>query len=139
MRKFNQVSIIDFLTNILPSDMVKKDTPHPQTIQKLYSIWKNPNNKIGEKVYKHPKNISQGDLDDLISHGLMQRTGGGLQITSKGSNLIKIMILGDNRSAFETGRDIDYVTASNNIKLANKQKKKNKKVADVWWKNLNGE
>ena len=49
------------------------------------------------------------------------------------------MILGDNRSAFETGRDIDYVTASNNIKLANKQKKKNKKVANSWWKNVYGE
>jgi len=138
MKKFSQFSIIDFLTNILPSDLIKRDTPQPQTIQKLYSIWKNPNNKIGEKVYKQPKDISQNDIEDLISYNLIQRTGGGLQITGKGSNIIKIMILGDNRSAFEMGRDIDYVTASSNIKLANRQKKKNKKVADCWWKNLNG-
>jgi len=133
MHKFTQFSLVDFLTNILPPDLKpRKDILDPKSVQVLYNIWKNPNNKISNKVYKHPKDISQDDLDSLISYGLMRKAGNGLQITGKGSNIIKTMILGDDRSSYEEGRDIEYTKASNNIK------KKNKKTDDSWWKNLDG-
>jgi len=142
MHKFTQFSLVDFLTNILPPDFKpRKDILDPKSVQVLYNIWKNPNNKIGNKVYKKPESLSQGDLDSLISYGLMQRAGNGLQITGKGSNIIKTMILGDDRSSYDEGGNISYITASNNVKRTktNKLKNKNKKIDNLWWKNLNGE
>jgi len=136
MRKFTQFSLVDFLTKILPQDFKpRNDILDPKSVQVLYNIWKNPNNKIGNKVYKQPKNISQGDLDSLISYGLMQRAANGFKITNKGSNIIKTMILGDDRSSYEDGRDLDYTTASKNTK---RLKKKNKKTDNLWWKNIDG-
>ena len=136
MHKFTQFSLVDFLTNILPHDFKpRKDILDPKSVQVLYNIWKNPNNKISNKVYKKPKEFSKGDIDNLVSYGLMQRTTNGFQITSKGSNIIKTMILGDDRSSYEDGRDLDYTTASNNTR---RLKKKNQKIASLWWENLDG-
>ena len=138
MRKFGQYSLVDFLVNLIPNEW-KSDPNYvnPKTIQSLYSIWKNPNNKIGNKIYKRPNTISDKDVEAMIDSGLIIRSGEKIQITSKGSDIIKTMILGDDRSSYEDkGHDIDYHTASQNIKMAKRSKKR--KVADLWWDTLDG-
>ena len=136
MRKFNQFSLVDFLTNVLNIDSkIVKDAINPKAVNALYSIWKNPKNKIGNRIYKRPTDIKQSDLDDLVSSGLVSKAHNGLKITNKGSNIIRTMILGDDRSSYEeNGQDVDYVTASKNTNL----RKKNKKASDQWWGRING-
>ena len=63
--------------------------------------------------------------------GLVKVIGDNFEVTEKGANVIKVMILGDDRSIFEEdGVNLDFHTALDNTKNIKTAKKR--KVAS-WW------
>jgi hypothetical protein len=128
-------SVLDTFLELLPNINIKKvnkDFINPNVAKSLYDIWRtgNSNNK---KTYKKPHTSSLSDLQSMQKKGLIKIVGSNIEITEKGSNIIKIMILGDDRSSFdENDVIIDYNEAlsnTKNIKVANS----GQKVASNWW------
>jgi len=103
---------------------VKNDHINPQAAKDLFSIWRTAENKINNKVYKRPINISLTSMERLEQEGLAKLVGDKIEITSKGEKVIKIMILGDNRSSFDNEDFIiDYHQALSNTKDVKTAKK----------------
>jgi hypothetical protein len=62
--------------------------------------------------------------------------GDKIEITKKGENIIKVMVLGDDRSIYDKNsmtEDIDYNTALNNTKNI-----KTSKTSYSWWNRFGG-
>ena len=89
--------------------------------------------KVGE--VKDILNSKDKDLEGKISNISVSPFNSDLisfEVTEKGANVIKVMILGDDRSIFEEdGANMDYHTALNNTKNIKTAKKQ--KVASSWW------
>jgi hypothetical protein len=137
MEKFSQNSIVDFLVNLMPElARIKNEFVNHTIADKLYAIWQNPENKVGNRVYKIPKTISAKDIEEMQKVGLVSKIGDTVQITSKGSNIVKTIILGNDKSALDKeGESRNYVTASKYVKLPSKLTRKNSsKFAQNWWK-----
>lgn len=136
MHKYSQSSLVDFLMQKMPSlANIKKQAKYVQSnvAQNLFNIWKDPQNEVGKKVYKKPTTISSQELNGLISSGLVSPIGDKLKITAKGSQVIKIMILGDDRSVYQDdGKNVQIRVASAKVK----QPSKKKKAQNDWWNNL---
>ena len=131
--KFGQNSILDYLLEKMPElAHIKGKSVDEDSAKNLFSIWNNSNRKIGNTTYKKPDNLSSAIIENLQKQGLVKRIGDSIEITGKGTEIIKTMILGDDRSCFEdNGNSIQYKTA-----LANVQKKKvknGKKYQEQWW------
>ena len=133
MDKQAQSQLVEFLLDKVPSlraGITSNGENTPET--KLFSVWKNPNNSIGTHTYNKPDTLSQTDIEEMSKQGLIRSYGDKLEITSKGGNVIKVMILGDDRSALAgDDSDIDFRTAQRAIKAA--ATKRSKKVEDDWW------
>ena len=139
MKKFAQTSLVDYLIDLLPQ-IGKKFNISPDGVQNkdakvLFDMWKDSKNNANGKVINKPKNVPQDNINNLQSSGLIRVVGDKIQITAKGSEVLKTMILGDDRSAFDKGTEVDYVTASQNIKTPSKIKKQSKIYNDQWWDN----
>lgn len=139
MKKEQQTSILDLILDQMPGlqfTMNKTDKMIDESLaSNLYSIWRNEKNKVSSKVYKRPDSVSSAVIDDLAKEGFVRAIGDKLEITSRGSDIIKTMILGNNKSAFDGGdKDISYRIASLNIKSKEESiKAKKKKTNDDWW------
>lgn len=139
MRKEQQTSILDLILEQMPGlqfTMDKTDKTIEESLAKnLYSIWRNEKNKVSSKVYKRPDGVSSSVIEDLTKEGFVRAIGDKLELTSKGSDIIKTMILGNNKSTFEGGdKDISYRIASQNVNSkAESIKAKKKKQNDDWW------
>lgn len=134
-------SITDFLVDILPQYEKKvKRGDHfvdAKATHNLYTIWKNEKNQLSNRILKRPSDLSEKELILMQNEGLVRKSGYNIEITDKGKDVIKIMILGDDRSIFEDNkRDIDFKTASQNVDTPSKLKKQIKKNEDIWWGNL---
>jgi hypothetical protein len=137
MKKFSQNSIVDFLIENFPQFKQKKEENVVSSLSanKLFNMWKSGNEKISNNIYNKPKNMSNTDIEMLQKEGLVSLIGDKIQITSKGSQVIKTMILGDDRSSFDDdGNVIDYKFASDYTQKPSKLKKQSKKNFDLWWK-----
>lgn len=136
-KKFAQLSVVDILLNRMPElhpSLYSKMEHRAELEEKLFNIWKNKKNKIAEKTYKKPVDITSKEVAALEKAGLVQATGSNLHFTHKGSNVIKSMILGDERSSFEDdGSTINYKQAVKNTKSPSKLKDKNKSIENDWW------
>ena len=133
-QKFSQ-SLVDFIMNT--PGFGNKFSDHfarNDNASKLFKIWKNSSNQISPKVFKKTDVMSSRELEDMQQEGLIKVVGDKIQITTKGSEIIKMLILGDDRSAYEDdGKDIDIRTAKSNIeKVAKKRQEK------AWWKRYIG-
>ena len=85
-------------------------------------------NEINNKEKNELNNSN--DLEDMKKSGLVKVVGNNIEITSKGENVIRVMILGDDRSSYEEdGIIMDYNTSLKNIKSVKTAKKRNKS----WW------
>jgi hypothetical protein len=140
MRKINQQQsyILDILFRNLTEDIENLHTGRSHLDAKcannLYSIWKTKNNQLSKTVYKKPTALSSSEIEDLQKNGLVRLLGDRLEITSKGSNIIKTMILGNDISSFESKEDIDYSRAKKNIEArSRKNAEKQKEQEDNWW------
>jgi len=135
MKKFGQNSIVDILLNLMPDfARMKNEFVDHSIADKLYDIWKNPQNKIGSRVYKTPKDISEKDIDQMQKAGLISKIGNNVQITSKGSNIIKTIILGNDKSALDKKAEIrNYAMSSKYVKMSSKLIRNGGKFAQLLW------
>ena len=131
-------SLIDTLINIMPSlkNIITieddKDYVDPHAAESLFLIWKNGSKKSGDRTFKRPTTISLHEVENMKSEGLVKSIGEKIEITDKGEEVIKIMILGDDRSSFEnTELIINYNQALGKVKNVKTAKKT--KVASGWW------
>jgi hypothetical protein len=134
-------SIADYLLQIMPSLQLHltkgKDAVDPLAARSLFAVWKNEENKIKDGVYRRPSTISGHQLEAMQKAGLARNNGSNIEITEKGANVIKVMVLGDNSSIFDKSDDriIDYATALQNTKSASVRRGKGlqKKASSDWW------
>lgn len=106
MIKTAQQSLIDFIKDVMPSlkDITfVRSNPSSAYAKQLYALWNDETNKIAERQFRKPLNMSNEDLKTLTSAGLVVEHGGNIKITQKGSEIIKQMILQDQSSAFDNG------------------------------------
>ena len=142
MKKTNQ-TIYDSLLNNIPNLgklLFNNDYINPNISSNLFKIWKK-SNKIGSNKFKRPSNIPIHDIKDMVKAGLVRNIGENIELTKKGKNIIKVMILGDDRSIFDSDNTIiDYNEAlanTKNLKTAGSKKIKisnNKKQGKNWYK-----
>ena len=140
MYKESQYSIYEYLLQLRPDLQKHVDNYQQRVVTKdsadiLFSIWKNTNNKVSNKIYNKPSELKDIDLERLQKEGLIQNHQGKLQITAKGSEVIKTMVLGDNRSCFEDdGSNINYKIAKINTETSSaKIRKQGKSKEEDWW------
>ena len=137
MNKYGQ-SILDMLVRTMPSwkNVTVKNSVDSVAANTLFSLWRTGGSKLDNKTYRKPPTLSKHDVDKMKNAGLVKVIGNDIQITDKGSNVIKTMILGDNRSVFEDdGLSIDYNVAekeAGEVKTAKKTK-----MASGWWDRFN--
>lgn len=135
MKKYSQSSIWDSLIEIMPefADKIKKSPAYvdPTVAKSLYNIWRSGEKK-SEKNFKKPVTLGHEEQRRMADAGLIKVIGDNIEITEKGSKVINVMILGDERSIFEDdGREVDYNIALNNTKGLKTAKVL--KVASSWW------
>jgi len=138
-KKFQQQSLVDVLLDIMPElsrTRLRSTTRELGAAEALFNLWKNSSNKVSDQVYKKTKDLAESSLNEMQNAGLIKQIGDRLKITSKGSEIIKTMILGDDRSSFEGGDSLTYREASLNTKRPSKLKKQSRKAEDDWWKSL---
>lgn len=138
-KKNAQSSVWDSLIRIMPSlaPQISKrtDSVDPMAANILYSVWRTGSSSDGN-TFKKPVTMAKDEVDRLKQAGLVQVIGDNLSVTKKGSKVLKIMILGDERSIYEdNGVQIDYNTAVSNMhptkcasKIASSEEKK-----EGWW------
>jgi len=117
----SSVSLLDYLDDKnVQSDIyhiVLKPRINNKAAKTLYKIWKNENNLIEANVLFKPYDLPIEDVDALEKEGLIDFYRDQMHITPKGASVLKVMILGDNRSVFEDdGSILDYKTAELNTK-----------------------
>lgn len=128
MRK-NAQSIFDRLLELMPQLNIpstrRKEYIEPSVAKSLFSIWRTGKTGFNDKTFKRPISLAHDDIQKMKSAGLIRAMGDNLEITDKGQKVIRIMILGDERSSFENNDlIIDYSQALDNtkgIKIANKK------------------
>lgn len=127
--KKNSQSIYDRLLEIMPQLGVHtvrgKEYIEPSVAKSLFSIWRTGKTGSNDKIFKRPISLAHDDIQKMKSAGLIKAMGDNLEITDKGQKVIRIMILGDERSSFENNDlIIDYSQALDNtkgIKTANRK------------------
>ncbi len=136
MNKYGQSSIWDNLIRIMPEFreriMKSPDYVDPTVARSLYDVWRTGSQNSTDKVFKKPATLSRDEVIRMKDDGLVQAIGDNLKITDKGQKIIKIMILGDDRSIFEDdGVSIDYNKALEQMKEVKTAKRL--KAASSWW------
>jgi hypothetical protein len=121
MKKNSQSSIWENLLRIMPG-LEKEISKSPDYIdpiiaKSLYNIWRIGSQGNDNRIFKRPATLSHEEIIRMKSSGLIQAIGDKIEITAKGEKVIKIMILGDERSVFEdTDLVIDYNKALDNTR-----------------------
>lgn len=122
--KETQHSLMDFLLQIMPD---LKNFPgiilvrpsageNTKAAKVLMSIWKDEKNKIDTHSFKRPNTLTTSDINEMESGGFIKMNGDTISITPKGVDVIKTMILGDDKSSFESEEEMDYERALANTK-----------------------
>ncbi len=121
----------------MPDYKMQKDYVDPQAAKTLYNIWRT-GTKTSHGTFRRPSTFSMEDVRAMQKEGLVKSVGGEVELTEKGAKVIKVMILGDDKSIFEDdGRVLDYNKALSNTK--NVKTAGNTKVADSWWDRFDNE
>jgi len=136
MKKYGQSSIWDSLIRIMPefTQQVKNSPTYvdPIAAKSLYSIWRTGSEQKKDKIYKKPATVGQEEVNRMKEAGLVKMIGENIEITEKGSKVINVMILGDERSIFEDdGTNVDYNKALDNTKGIKTAKQL--RTASSWW------
>lgn len=131
-------SIADYLIRLMPGLEMKlspiRDMIDPVATKSLFVLWKDEQGKINGNVYKRPSTMSCHQVDAMKQAGLIKDMGSRVEITDKGSRILRIMLLGDDHSVFDSDEQIvDYSSAVKNMKKANKTRSSLQKSANAWW------
>jgi hypothetical protein len=118
--KDSQLSL-DFLIRILPmlidKSELKKNIVDNKAANNLFGIWKDEKLKLTSHLYKKPSNVAVSDIKRMSEEGLIKlHDGDKLEITKKGHEIIRTMILGDESSSFDEKESIDYLEALTKVK-----------------------
>ena len=140
MEKQGQSSFIETLIRLMPdlgrSQLVKnsRDYVNSAAATSLFSIWKSSSEK--GKVFRKPVTMPRSEIENMKNEGLIRAVSDRIEMTDKGEEVIKVMILGDSKSCFEEdGIIIDYNQALANTRDIKTAKKS--KVASSWWDRFN--
>jgi hypothetical protein len=124
----NLINLMPNLKNNFPKN--NKNNINAGAAKSLFMVWKNAV-KQGDKTYRRPNTIPLSEITAMQEEGLIRSVGDKIEVTSKGEEVIKVMILGDDRSIYEDkGAEIGYNQALSNIKNVKTANKKKLKVAD---------
>lgn len=134
-KKYSQ-NIIDILLLNIPSlrAELNKSVSYVTT-SNLFKLWKTQGKSLSEqgRIYKKNNSLSESELKLLEQNNYIRCIGDKIEITKKGSEVIKTMILGDERSVYEDdGTEIDMNVARSNI-TARSKKNCNKRANALWW------
>ena len=136
MKKYGQSSIWDNLISIMPelTEQIRKSPTYvdPTIAKSLYNIWRTAEQKKNDKTYKKPVTLGHDETNRMKEAGLIKVIGDNIEITEKGSKVINVMILGDDRSIFEDdGSNIEYNKALDRTKGVKTAKQL--RTASSWW------
>lgn len=143
--KTMQNSLWDYLVQLMPgvkTIIMVRPQVNQKAAKTLLSLWKDEKNVLGAKKLKKPVGISLEDINSMVKEDLVRHVGDELEITTKGEQVLKTMILGDDRSVFEeNGETLDYETALANTKVKRRIVKGNKVASGPstggnWYKRL---
>lgn len=116
-------SLLDYLTRLMPDlkdfriITVNRPTTNNKAAKSLFSLWKNEENATGSTTIKKPETMTSDEVDFLEREGLITSSDDSLIVTDKGQEVIKTMILGDDKSSYEdTGEILDLTVATANTK-----------------------
>ena len=138
-------SVFDYLVVLLPeiSKDVTNEYVDPHSAKKLFSMWRDEKNVVDERTLRRPTDVSAQDVAALEKAGLVTRMGDNVEITTKGADVIKVMILGDDKSVFEPDDVIinyaDALASSNapQTRIAGRKtvlsSDINEKASNNWW------
>jgi hypothetical protein len=137
MRKTSQ-SIYDTLIRIMPElqDRLQSHASYvdPIAAKSLFSIWKS-GHKVGDREYRKPVTMGHEEIRRMKDAGLVNQIGDKLSVTNKGEKVIRVMVLGDDRSVFEDSEIvIDYnqaLSSTRGVKTARSMKAAQKEPG--WW------
>jgi hypothetical protein len=149
MRKEAQQSLLDLLIRLVPDwgkeitiIRTRRPTIDRQAAKKLYAMWLDAKNKISDKTFKRPEDITKADIEKMENEGLIKEKKEEIEITAKGVDVIKTMLLGDERSAFDDdGTILDYMTAHANTKprmrkTSGKRASSEQISGNNWWSKM---
>lgn len=130
MSKFSQYSLVDFLVDKFHN---KKKPTIEIAAEALYKLWVSSSNN--SKIIVKNENISTDEVELIEKEGMAKTFGNKIEITPKGKEVIKIMALGDDRSALTKGSEklIDYKVALSNVNSRKKMIKKSDLLIEAWW------
>jgi hypothetical protein len=132
----NFIQLVPYLRDVNVINPSKgKDYVDPVSAKNLFFIWRTAENKgSSNNVFKRPETLAYSDLEQMKKEGLIKVLGDRIEVTEKGSKVIRIMILGDERSSFDNNDTIiDYNQALNNSK-GMKTAKQTKVASKIdWW------
>ncbi len=126
-------SLMDVLIRLMPElRSVRKNHTDPKLANMLYNkIWSSVEHKVADKKFRRPSDLKMADVERLKAEGLVEVSGDTIEITAKGTHVVKSMILGDDRSIFEEdGKPTDYLTATANLKPSRLKKSAKRASAD---------
>lgn len=92
------------------------------SIESLYEIWSNKDNMISKNTYKKPLSVSSESIRNMEREGLVNFSHDKFNITKKGKEMLKTMILGDERSIFDENKHINYKKAKANASYPSRKK-----------------
>ena len=106
----------------------------------LYKIWRDSGNKISNTLYKRPVTVSDEEVIKMEKAGLVKRIADNLEVTDRGKKVIRVMVLGNDRSVFDKdddGRMLGYDQAfakTQHPGMKSAKKKGTTKTAESkWW------
>lgn len=103
----------------------------------LYQIWKDNRNKIADGVYLRPVHVGVNEVKKMADHGLVRAIDDRLELTKKGSDVLKVMVLGNDPSVFKKDDVIknynESMSHTQNPTTVTAHKKLAQKTEDLWW------
>lgn len=103
IKTYQQQSLLDFLIRVMPElkDMMSKPKVDNKTANILLDIWEREQNKVGDRKFKIPPTLSKEYLKNLTKDGLVLASGDIVEITKKGYEILKGLILNDESSPLD--------------------------------------
>lgn len=99
--KYSQ-SLMDYLMLVvkdMPSlDQLRlhfKGKGQDPNAKNLYNLWSDADNKISNRKFRRPADMTESDIKKLESSGLVEMHGRDLRVTAKGEKALREMILAD--------------------------------------------
>jgi hypothetical protein len=131
-------SVADYLIRIMPGLEINlrpaKDMIDPLAASSLFVLWKD-GGKVSDSVYIRPTTMSAHQIEAMTKAGLTREMGDRLEITDKGGKILKVMILANDSSIFDSEETVlSYNEAMAKIKKGGSSKSRVNKTADSWWR-----